>query len=211
MRTVRAAETDDDIDDEKNSLKMNEKKTDFLLIGSKPNLKKSKDFRINIGESFIYASDRLKFLGVILSSDLPWEAHISLIVKKCNAILVSLNRIRHYFTREALNTIIQAYVFPHVTYCLCVWDGAPKVLLHKVQKVINFSARVIVGGRKFDHITPVLKSLAWPSIEKLVGRRDAPLRCSRRCRGGELRVLRVRDHPLSTQVHPLTTKSTPSK
>ena len=37
-----------------NSLKMNENKTDFLLIGSKPNLKKSKDFRINIGESFIY-------------------------------------------------------------------------------------------------------------------------------------------------------------
>ena len=156
-----------------NSLKMNEKKTDFLLIGSKPNLKKSKDFRINIGESFIYASDSLKFLGVTLSSDLSWEAHISLIVNKCNAILVSLNRIRHYFTREALNTIIQAYVSPHVTYCLCVWGGAPKVLLHKVQKVINFSARVIVGGRKFDHITPVLKSLAWPSIEKLVGRRDA--------------------------------------
>ena len=47
------------------------------------------------------------------------------------------------------------------------------MLLHKVQKVINFSARVIVGGRKFDHITPVLKSLAWPSIETLVGHRDA--------------------------------------
>ena len=30
-------------------------------------------------------------------------------------------------------------------------------------------------------------------------------------RGGELRVLRVREHPLSMQVHPLTAKSTPSK
>ena len=30
-------------------------------------------------------------------------------------------------------------------------------------------------------------------------------------RGGELGVLRVRKHPLSMQVHPLTTKSTPSK
>ena len=139
---------------------------------SKSQKESQKDFWITIGESLIYASDRLKFLGVTLSSDLSWEAHISLIVKKCNAILVSLNRIRHYFTREALNTIIQAYVFPHVAYCLCVWGGAPKVLPHKVQKVIKLSARVIVGGRKFDHITPVLKYLAWPSIETLVGRRD---------------------------------------
>ena len=30
-------------------------------------------------------------------------------------------------------------------------------------------------------------------------------------RGGELWVLRVREHPLSMQVHPLTAKSTPSK
>ena len=30
-------------------------------------------------------------------------------------------------------------------------------------------------------------------------------------RGGELGVLRVREHPLSAQVHPLTAKSTLSK
>ena len=30
-------------------------------------------------------------------------------------------------------------------------------------------------------------------------------------RGGELRVLRVREHPLSAQMHPLTAKSTPSR
>ena len=30
-------------------------------------------------------------------------------------------------------------------------------------------------------------------------------------RGGELGILRVREHPLSTQVHPLIAKSNPSK
>ena len=33
----------------------------------------------------------------------------------------------------------------------------------------------------------------------------------RRFRGGELGVLRVREHPLNMEVHPLTAKSTPSK
>jgi len=104
---------------------------------------------------------------------LSWEAHVSHVVKKCNAILFSLNRIRHYFTSEALEIIVQAYVFPHVTYCLCVWGGTAKGQLHKIQKVINFAARVITGTRKFDHITPSLNSLGWPTIEAMVRHRDA--------------------------------------
>ena len=46
-----------------------------------------------------------------------------------------------------------------------------------------------------------LKTPSWHVLD--CGRRDST--------GGELRVLRVREHPLSTQVRLLTTKSTPSK
>ena len=156
-----------------NSLKMNKKKTDFMLVGSKPNLKKTTHFHFDIDESSVHASNKVKILGVIVDSSLSWDAHVTQVVQKCNGILVSLFRFRHYFSVEVRQILIQAYVFPHITYCLCVWGGTGKGQLLRIQKVLNFAARIITGTKKYDHITPALNSLGWPKIETLVARRDA--------------------------------------
>jgi len=94
------------------------------------------------------------------------------VVSKCNGILISLYKFRHFFSREVLKIIVQAYVFPYIHYCLCVWGGAAKGQLYKIQKVINFAARVTTGSKKHLHISPALDSLGWPRIETMVTRRD---------------------------------------
>ena len=53
-----------------------------------------------------------------------------------------------------------------------MWGGAAKGRLNKIQKLINFAARIVTGVKKYEHITPVLKSLNWARIESLVVRRD---------------------------------------
>ena len=155
-----------------NSLKMNEGKTDFMLVGSKQNLKKSANFNFQIGDSTVLPAEKVKVLGVIIDSKLTWEMHISAVVQKCNKILLTLYKFRHYFSSDIRKLIIQAYVFPHITYCLCVWASADKGQLQKIQKVINFAARLVTGLKKSQHITPALKSLNWPRIETLVAHRD---------------------------------------
>ena len=57
---------------------------------------------------------------------------------------------------DAIQVIIQAYIFPHITYCLSVCAAAAKGQLHKIQKVINFAARLVTGLKKYHHITPAL-------------------------------------------------------
>ena len=152
---------------------MNAKKTDFMLVGSKKNLTKAANFHFEVNGSDMQASSSIKILGVVVDPGLSWDAHVSSVSKKCNGILVSLYKVRHYFTAEALKIIIQAYVFPHITYCLCVWGGTARGQLHKIQKLINFAARIVTGLKKHDHITQALNSLGWPKIETLVARRDA--------------------------------------
>ena len=44
--------------------------------------------------------------------------------------------------------------------------GLPKFLIEKLQRVQNFSARLITGSYKHDHITPVLKSYTGSSWAK---------------------------------------------
>ena len=144
-----------------------------MIIGTSHSLKKVGNFQFEINDSsVIQTSPKLKILGVIVDPVLSWDAHISHVAKKCNIILISLYRFRHYFTKDTLKIIIQAYVFPHITYCLCVWGGATQGRLHKIQKLVNFAARIVTGYKKHQHITPALNSLKWPWIESLVAHRD---------------------------------------
>ena len=46
--------------------------------------------------------------------------------------------------------------------------GLSKLQTQKIQSIINTTARLISGTRKFCHITPVLKDLHWLKIEKRI-------------------------------------------
>ena len=155
-----------------NSLKMNPTKTFFNIIGTKATLKKVKDFHITLSGSKIYPCQNVKILGVLLDQHLTWEPHIAMVVRRCNAILSSLYKIRHHFTPEALKLLIHAHVFPHIQYCLSVWGGAAQCHLQRVQKSINFAARLVTGVRRYDHVTPALVSLGWHNMDEMVRQHD---------------------------------------
>ena len=44
----------------------------------------------------------------------------------------------------------------------------PKVAAKSIQSIINTTARLITGVRKYDHITPVLKELHWLEIDEII-------------------------------------------
>ena len=95
------------------------------------------------------------------------------IVRRTNAILVSLYKIRHHLSAELLKIFIQTHIFPHLQYCSSVWGGAASCRLDRLQKVIHFAARLVSGLRRHDHVTPTLRALGWSSVRTMVMRRDA--------------------------------------
>ena len=64
---------------------------------------------------------------------------------------LSLFKIRHHLTPDVLKLLVHAHVFPHISYCLSVWGGASKCRLNRVQKCVNFAARLVTGVRRCDH------------------------------------------------------------
>ena len=59
-------------------------------------------------------------------------------------------------------------VISRLDYCNAILYGVPSSLLGKLQRLQNHAARVITCTRKYDHITPVLKSLHWLPIEQRI-------------------------------------------
>ncbi|KAF0292505.1 hypothetical protein FJT64_009516 [Amphibalanus amphitrite] len=82
------------------------------------------------------------------------------------------DRFNEFFASETLKLLIETHVFPHILYCISVWGGTTKNQLTRIQKLINFSARIVTGVRRRERIGPALASLGWPRVERLVWERD---------------------------------------
>ena len=65
---------------------------------------------------------------------------------------------------DSLKTLASALVSSRIDYGNMALVSLPKVATQSIQSIINTTARLITGVRKYDHITPVLKELPWLKI-----------------------------------------------
>ena len=148
-----------------NNLKINEDKTEVVLIGSKYNLKKLTNFNLCIGDQIVKPSDKACNLGVIFDSELSMSAFVDQKCKACMYHLRAISKIRNVLTLEATQALVQAFVVSRLDYCNALLYGISKQNISKLQRVQNAAAKVVLKRRKFDHVTPLLKQLHWLPVE----------------------------------------------
>ena len=151
-----------------NRMKLNGSKTQVLVLGTPALLRGMPPVAINVMGTVIPDSRVVKNLGVIMDTHLNFRAHIDHITAKCTGILIGLIHAKHVIPARALPTIVQALVNSVIRYCMSVYGTCTDTQLHRVQKLLNFGARVISGRRKYDHISDVLKDLRWLDAHNLV-------------------------------------------
>ena len=154
-----------------NRLQINPDKTEMIFIRSQ---RKNIDtnIRLSFGDSFVSPSQDVRVLGVSIDAHLTWESHITSVIQKCNIIIISIGRMRNkipYCTRRLL---IEALVIPHIRYCATVWGGCNKTQKKRLQKVLNFAVRIVVGLRKFDHVSDSRNQFTWGRLEDIIETQD---------------------------------------
>ena len=81
----------------------------------------------------------------------------------------SLRKIRPTLDLETAKTVACAIVSARLDYCNSILYGTSNANINKLQRVQNSLARVVSGCRRYDHITPVRKSLHWlPISERII-------------------------------------------
>ena len=79
--------------------------------------------------------------------------------------LRNIGLIRKYLSSDTAAQLVHAFVTSRLDYANSLLYGVPDIHLDKLQRVQNTAARVISLTRKYDHITPVLKSLHWLPVK----------------------------------------------
>ncbi|CAH3142584.1 unnamed protein product, partial [Porites lobata] len=79
-----------------------------------------------------------------------------------------IKRLPHISLSLLGKTILPVFVFSKRFYCSSLWGNTSKRNLHKLQLVQNFAARVVLGLRKFDHISQGRRCLRWLDVTEKV-------------------------------------------
>ena len=151
-----------------NDLLIDPNKTKLLVMGNRQMLRLPKDFHVILLGKEVTPFNSARDLGIEMDATLSFDEHITNTVSSCFASLCQINRIKHLFDSKSSENVIHALVFSRLFYCSPVWSSTSKKNVSKLQSVQNFSARVVTGSRKFEHITPVLRVLNWLPVSSML-------------------------------------------
>ncbi|XP_046561088.1 uncharacterized protein LOC124270114 [Haliotis rubra] len=151
-----------------NKLKLNDDKTECMLIGPSARCTQSGLTAVQIGSSSIDVTRSVKNLGVFLDSELSMKQLVSHISRVCSFQLRNVSNIRRYLTKESLIILILTLVTSRLDYCNSLLAGAPRSDTNKLQHIQNTAARIVSSCRKYDHITPILHDLHWLPIRQRI-------------------------------------------
>ena len=144
-----------------NMLKINADKTELMIFTSQKNQKHVETMTVNIGNENIQPSNTVRNLGAMLDRNMTMEKHVSSVCRSGYGQLRQIGHIRKYLTTDATKSLVNSLVTSRMDYCNALLYGIPKLLLDKLQRLQNTSARVITRTSRHAHITPVLKELHW--------------------------------------------------
>ena len=130
---------------------------------------------LTFGGEPLAQSECVKDLGVWLDCGLTFSNHVDEAVNKCRRALGQVSRVRHLMDRKTAKIVVESLALSHLDYCASLLGGTSKENLTKMQRAMNYGAKVVMMGRKFDAATPLLKELQWLPISARIESRELTL------------------------------------
>ena len=150
---------------ESKQLKLNQDKTECLLVGKNRDIKRLNMSTLCINGRNLDVCDAVKNLGVTLDSTLSMKEHIQQVVRTTNYHLRNIAFIKKYLDETTMKMLVQNHVITKLDYCNSLYYGMPNYLLKELQLIMNRAARLIKGVPPRERITPALIELHWLPIK----------------------------------------------
>uniref|UniRef100_A0A8C7Z8E6 Reverse transcriptase domain-containing protein n=1 Tax=Oryzias sinensis TaxID=183150 RepID=A0A8C7Z8E6_9TELE len=147
-----------------NFLQLNSNKTEVIISGQQKQRESVSSYLHSLS---LKPSNRVRNLGVIMDSDLNFNSHIKSVTSAFYH-LKNIAKIKNIVSKPDLEILIHAFVSSRLDYCNGLLTGLSKRALKQLQYIQNAAARVLTRTRKYDHISPVLRSLHWLPVPQRI-------------------------------------------
>ena len=153
---------------EKSKLKMNDDKTEVLVVASSHRLKNENNELNNglhVSDITIPFSKSVRNLGVYLDGQLSMEDHIKHLCKVLFFQLRRIAKIRHLLSVESANKLCVSLILSKLDYCNSLLYGISDKHLAKLQRIQNSAARLVLRQDKRSNANELFKTLHWLPIK----------------------------------------------
>ena len=139
---------------EANYLTLNVSKT-FLQVYT---MRKSYEtINIYINGAAIEGVRTIKYLGVLLDTDLKFTSHINSISNIISRNIGTIARAKYYLTKQQLLQLYNSLIFPYINYCCFIWGSNYDEHLLKLKILQKRCMRLIEGVFPPQSATPIFK------------------------------------------------------
>ena len=145
----------------RDKLKINDDKNEFLVIGWRPQLLKIHHCSVRVGTIDIKPVKVARNLGAWFDSHFSMSTHISVSCSASFFRLHNIKRISQFLPRDKLKMVLHAFVTSRIDYYNGLLYGLPDCEITKLQRVQNAAAGLLMSCKKYDHTTPILTNLYW--------------------------------------------------
>ena len=125
-----------------NRLALNVSKTNFVIFS--PINKPKKPVTIILNRQAIAQKEYVKYLGILIDSNLSFKQHIAAICKKISRAIGIMYKLRNYVNKKILLMIYYSLIYPFLIYAIPVWGVAYKVHLNKIHILQKKVVRLIL-------------------------------------------------------------------
>lgn len=108
-----------------------------------------------------------KYLGVTLTDNLSWNAHVDQVTKKANNTLSFLRRNLSSCPRQTKAQTYQTMVRPVLEYASTAWDPYTQTNVNKLEAVQRRAARFVTGDyRTTSSVSEMITNLGWETLQQ---------------------------------------------
>ena len=130
-----------------NRLKLNQDKTELLLISSRYRQSLALNY-LQVGEKKICLSESVRNLGVHFDQHARMHVHVKNVCQASFYYLKNINKTRRYLSQDATEILIHAYITSRLDNCNSPLYGLPSYMINKLQTIQNAAARIVTSERK---------------------------------------------------------------
>ena len=97
---------------------------------------------------------------------LTFEKHATAVAKSCYYHAQAIRHIRHLLTPDLAQTLACSLILSRIDYCNALLHGTTAATIHKLQRVQNNAAHIVLQAPKRSDAKPLLRSLHWLPVKQ---------------------------------------------